>query len=682
MTLVEVLLSDSYRSLRGQVAPAFARAIAASLSANPTTLAELDLALGRFVKRTGERSLLEDFYPIVPDLPTAAAANISDSPTVGPTAPSAAESGVSAVSAVSAESGESRESGETVFDGEREVVPITRLPAEAVPAEGVLIDLPGRVVVAQNAGFSVESSGTVTYVEDNPDRKVVTRYRLGPTWTVLPAGFAADRIQQAGSIANAWKQLVSQQRNVRESLLRVDDQGVLYDRLVEFLAESLLSDRFRDSDDPIRDIHAEWLLTPRADLFGACPRDLLIGRIEEVEQEISVREWEWTVLNARPEPLPAESEAVRESGHGPHEYAIYYHLIRYLLAEAWSLIDDREHFTVTSLAAMLRKWRDEWLDRPDYDHVPNCTARWLIEQERRRIPWLVEEHDQFHDPDCPICRWSKELKTPSFHQISASHEEEGFAFSLCDTEEEWAELMRGFEDFNEPATERKPSSVGANAADHERPDREHSGSRGGGGGGGGAEDEEKEKDDLDDEEHGDLLSHQRIVRTVIANATPAAIPTETTVGPNTGKPADSAVGSAVGQAGSVPTATLAGTAIAGAMPANRRTPRPMAPDLELMEPAQQVTVWHLRLVLLLIDIRDQAGRGPDRESAEQALRRLHEFRDAVREHEGWLAEQYLNEVGEQVEALGARRLDLAPMCHEFDGELAQMRRASQAAMRL
>ena len=106
----------------------------------------------------------------------------------------------------------------------------------------------------------------------------------------------------------------------------------------------------------------------------------------------------------------------------------------------------------------------------------------------------------------------------------------------------------------------------------------------------------------------------------------------------------------------------------------------MVPNLELLEPAQQVTVWHLRLVLLLIDIRDRAGQGEDRQLAARTLRSLHEFRDAVREHEGWMAEQYLQEVSVQVAAIGARRADLASMCQEFELELKQMRKASQAAL--
>lgn len=572
MSLVEVLLSDPQRSLRGQVAPLFAQALVAALSAKPSTLAELDLALGRFVSRTGERSLLEDFYPIVLDRP---------------------DDGAS----------------ETPPDADPGLATVTRLPANMVPEAGLLIDLPGRVVVSHHAGFRAEPDGPVQYVDDNAEREVVSRYCLGPTWTALPDGFAADDLREAGGVAGAWKRLVAQQRKVRSSLLRIDDQAVLYDRLPEFLAEALLSDRFRECDDPIRDIHAEWLLTPRADLFGACPRDVLIGRLEEVDNEISVREWEWTALKRCPAPLPADSEAVRESGHGSKEMTIYYGLIRHLLEEAWARLDNRSQFTLASLADRIREWRDEWLDRPGYEDVKNCTARWVIEQERRRIPWLIEEHDQFHDPNCPICRWSRENCSPGFHQLVSCHEAEGFAFSLCDSPAEW-ELMNGDDsDFSEIPTKGHDSGPGIP----------------------------------------DVPQHGRMSRTVVLDEE------------------------------DIPQVT-AGSMAGEAPPALSGTKRPMVPGLASMEPAQQVTAWHLRLVLLLIDIRDQAGQGPDREAAEQSLRRLHRFRDAVREDEAWLAQQHLTEVSEQVEALGARRLDLAAMCIEFEEELEQMRRACRAAM--
>lgn len=53
------------------------------------------------------------------------------------------------------------------------------------------------------------------------------------------------------------------------------------------------------------------------------------------------------MLKECPPPLPADSEAVRESGHGIKEYAIYYEMIRYLLAEAWSRLDGCQQFTHT-----------------------------------------------------------------------------------------------------------------------------------------------------------------------------------------------------------------------------------------------------------------------------------------------------------------------------------------------
>jgi hypothetical protein len=590
MALVDVLLSDPHRSLRGQVSPLFARAIVAALSANPTTLVELDLALSRFAKRIGERSLLEDFCPIVPEL---FAGHHTD-----PRDP-------------------------RITDVPTPTVACT-WTADAVPQTGILIDLPARVVVAQGVGFRVETYGRVSYVDDNPDREVATRFSLSPSWTVLPEGFPAEKMDEVGGIASEWMRVVAQQRKVRASLLRVDDVAVLYDRLLEFLAEAMLSYRFKDSDDPIRDIHAEWLLTARADLFGACPRDLLIGRIEEIDDEMSAREWEWSVLKECPPPLPADSEAVRESGHGIKEYAIYYEMIRYLLAEAWSRLDGCQQFTQATLVDTLRAWRDEWLDRPGYDGVRGCTPRWVIEQERRRVPWVVEEHDQFHDPDCPICRWSKQLDTPSFHQIMVCHEEEGFAFSFCESEEEWNSTIRCL------AVEDDDMDDEGNTDDDMDDD---------------AADDDAADDDAADDDAGSASMSER------------ALPS----GPSV--------------------ATICSAQPVVSPLAYRGTPRPIVSKIQSLEPAQQVTVWHLRLVLLLLDIRDQAGQGDERKLAEESLRSLHEFRDAVRDHEGWLADQYLDESSRQVARIGTRRADLANMCDEFNNELEQMRRASQAALR-
>lgn len=609
MVLVDVLLCDQNRSLRGQVSPAFARAIVASLSANPTTLVELDLALSRFAKRSGERSLLEDFQPLEAD----SSARLSESNQGGP----------------------------------------------LVPSSGLLIDLPARVVVGQGLGFQVEAAGKVVYVEDNPDREVVTRFRIGPTWTVLPSGFEAAQIEAAGGTAAAWLRLVAQQRKVRASLLRVDDQAVLYDRVIEFLAEALLGNRFRENDDPIRDIHAEWLLTPRADLFGACPRDLLIGRLDEVDEEIAAREWEWSVLKECPPPLPADSEAYREAGHGTKEYAIYYEMIRYLLAEAWALIDGRDRFTPATLVEQLRAWRDEWLDRPEYDGIPNCTARWVIEQERRRVPWLVEEHDQMHDPDCPICRWSKQQGTPSFHQIAVCHEEEGFAFSFFDSQKQWDACIGLFkDDFDEE--DHVDETLEEEQADEADCDSEKA-----------------MNDDGEGDDPADMRTYQIVMR---LDGSQARIVSSVTPDPRftTGVSASTAT-----QTKARPEASpgIAPMFFPGGAPlAYRGTPRPKMPNLELLEPAQQVTVWHLRLVLLLIDIRDLSGQGEERKLAERALWCLHSFRDSIREHAGWMAAQYLDEVRNRVAEIQARRADLAGLCAEFAHELQLMRQASEAAL--
>ena len=782
MALVDVLLSDPHRSLRGQVSPLFARAIVAALSANPTTLVELDLALSRFAKRIGDRSLLEDFDPVILNCPTHATTG-QPGPTPGDSARSqaavptgvavlSAPAGTAVAGALASEAVTSWHQGPSLA-AERVSIAATHLPAAMVPQSGLLIDLPARVVVAQGLGFRVEAADRVTYVEDNPDREVVTRYSLGPSWTLLPDGFAADSVRHPNGVATEWLRLVAQQRKIRASLLRVDDQAVLYDRLLDFLAEALLSDRFQDSDDPIRDIHAEWLLTPRADLFGACPRDLLIGRRTEVDDEISVREWEWTVLKECPAPLPADSEAVRESGHGTKEYAIYYEMIRHLLAEGWSRIDERGQLTPSSLAERLRQWRDEWLDCPGYDDVPNCTPRWVIEQERRRIPWLVEAHDQFHDPDCPICRWSREQTGPSFHQIMVCHEEEGFAFSFLDSEEVWKVLARSYDDGEredgdglDDVDDDDELKEGISAKDNSEKDNSaiNTSAKGDSAKDTSAKVDSKNKDgdneecvdedsgnegDVDEDggSAGDPRDTPPARRALRANAGPARVapcPVTTqwevglrtggglqgskpldpltttgpvtqsltqvvtqilthaatraasntaskTAGPTAGSTAAPTAGpTAVPTAarGPSPTATVVPTPTAqrdesrpvAAPPTFLNTPRPMVPNLELLEPAQQVTVWHLRLVLLLIDIRDRAGQGEDRQLAARTLRSLHEFRDAVREHEGWMAEQYLQEVSVQVAAIGARRADLASMCQEFELELKQMRKASQAAL--
>lgn len=120
MNALVLVLRDAQRTLQARVGSTFAQAVVAALSADPDSLDELELALGRYAKPPADRRLFADF----------------------------AES------------------------------------AAGPPAHGnlLLIDLPARLVVSRGRHFTPQAVGEVTYLEHDDSREVVLGFRLSDEW--------------------------------------------------------------------------------------------------------------------------------------------------------------------------------------------------------------------------------------------------------------------------------------------------------------------------------------------------------------------------------------------------------------------------------------------------------------------------------------------------------------------
>ncbi|MCA9131132.1 MAG: hypothetical protein KDB22_28805, partial [Planctomycetales bacterium] len=123
------------------------------------------------------------------------------------------------------------------------------------------------------------------------------------------------------------------------------------------------------------------------------------------------------------------------------------------------------------LVAHLRAVREVWLESPYEGGSP---PRFIIECSRRRIPRGVgveivgmteqESAGHFHDCDCPICNMLADGRFGvAFDFLDGHHLEldEDFAFSLCETREEWQALvdeLGGFDAFDScEGSEESPS---------------------------------------------------------------------------------------------------------------------------------------------------------------------------------------------------------------------------------
>lgn len=246
--------------------------------------------------------------------------------------------------------------------------------------------------------------------------------------------------------------------------------------LAEGLADQMLeiygSDRWRNSDaseNPRErysftvEVHRGWLMTPRDDLGGRIPRESLHGGIGWIDRLIEGQQWNMT--NDRdPIPFPRELVGYDNAPMGRNEVCLYFDLCRELIDDGWQwLVDQDEKLTgmdrrerAMRLAERLKRVQHDWLRAPFEGGSPPLAS---IQAERDRIPQTAGAAEDGHptDCDCPICDMMAEgAFGPCFVGFDGHHLEldEEFAFSLCETREEWEMQQQEYADMSAAIEER------------------------------------------------------------------------------------------------------------------------------------------------------------------------------------------------------------------------------------
>ena len=165
-------------------------------------------------------------------------------------------------------------------------------------------------------------------------------------------------------------------------------------------------------------VHRDWLMTPRQDLAGLMPRQMLHGGVDWLDRVI----WAQRLRFEDRGEIVAVSTSVSgydEAPMGREEVVMYFDMCRELIGAGWEWcvaqgikLQDisgrlrREH----ELVAFLTGVKDEWLMSPFEGGSP---PRFIIECSRRRVPrgagvaiaGMTERESETHeiDCDCPIC---------------------------------------------------------------------------------------------------------------------------------------------------------------------------------------------------------------------------------------------------------------------------------------
>ena len=220
-------------------------------------------------------------------------------------------------------------------------------------------------------------------------------------------------------------------------------------------------------------IHARWLMTPRGDLRGQSPRDLLLAKQEFIDFDLHTRALQWSLQGEGPPCLAEQSFAYRFAGFGTHECVVYYDLVRHLLQSALTLqrfgsgdssaqistprpsdaAYDSERIDLE--LSRLEEIKTNWLESPQLNFSGRTPAN-IIESERRRLPLALSRREMIIDEDCHTCMMMANDPTmgPGFWHLDGSHMDDDFAFSDFLTREEWEAENRRREEFDKEFNRR------------------------------------------------------------------------------------------------------------------------------------------------------------------------------------------------------------------------------------
>jgi len=335
------------------------------------------------------------------------------------------------------------------------------IDTQAYDAGILIIDLTARIVAYESTYSQPAAEGYVNYHDGLQETDVPIYYLLPDDWVFLDS-------------VPAYQGICVERRRKRLAVRPVDARPILYGpALLEFVAENLQS-RFADchrelsnpgdnvsklnsmseaSGEPlfepedsrskmVSSIHAQWLLTPREDLRGQSPRNVLLAKQDFINRDLESREFQWEMQLQGPPGLPTDSFAYRFGGFGTQEWVLYYDLVRHLI---WSALTFQGAGDKAALINHLELVKTEWLNEPNDElegHVPVV----VIENERRRLPEAMGGRSMVIDEDCPLCKMMGDESEAGlgvyFWHLDRSHMDEEFAFSSCATEAEYLEEMR------------------------------------------------------------------------------------------------------------------------------------------------------------------------------------------------------------------------------------------------
>lgn len=296
------------------------------------------------------------------------------------------------------------------------------------------VDLVARVVACESTYSSPCREGRVQCHDGTDYTEIWVEYCLPDDWKLT-----RDVL--------GWQALADGRRAERAATRSLDAREVLYGKLAAFVAETCFSAAGTDTADPTARVHARWLMTPRDDLRGQTPRDVLLARRDWIDRDLFFRERQWSFVGKCPPGLSPESHAYKYAGFGTHEIALYYDLVRHLLSGCLTRLSEGQSLDLDAEVERLKGLQHDWLYAP-HDDLHGMSPWYAIERERARLPLPLTPAEAMIDEDCAVCRMQAESPTPTFWHLDGCNMDDDFPFSFHLTREAWEQEQREYEEFN------------------------------------------------------------------------------------------------------------------------------------------------------------------------------------------------------------------------------------------
>ncbi len=288
-----------------------------------------------------------------------------------------------------------------------------------------VIDLAARLIAGESTYFQPLSLGAIAFADRHGATDLMVSYHLADHWEIT-------------SGIDDWQGLAQGRREEFAGKPRIDAREVLFNKFYQYAVEMCLRAAADGQANPIVSIHRNWLLTPRDDLAGQAPRDVLVADRHHLDMDLQHREFQWGESKQCPPGIPETAAAYRFGGLGTHHWVIHYEFARFVLGQCWSSLQQRPDLRAAEETHRLKREGKTWLQsrHPDWKGFSPVQ---IMERERRRLPLILSGQDVVADDDCPLCQVMADSANPFFWHFDGCEMEDEFVFSSSVTREQWDE---------------------------------------------------------------------------------------------------------------------------------------------------------------------------------------------------------------------------------------------------